>query len=180
MKTIKSLKIAILATIVVFMSCGKKDDNHPDEPKNPTECAGTTVSANIWAVIDAEGKTTTVTMTSSELYNNKDSDDRIKYDFYGKTSSLGDNISFTFKGENPPKSGTYILIGTDKEISASNQVTSLGIGSGTATMGGGLFSISGNITVTNNDGVVTIEGKGLNYKTALGKALCVSFKLTHK
>jgi hypothetical protein len=71
------------------------------------------------------------------------------------------------------------LLDNDKDFSTDKDVYSLGAGGGTATMGGGLFSISGNITVTNNDSGITIEGKGLNYKTALGKALCVSFKLTY-
>lgn len=168
-----------MLSALLLSSCSKDDNNKPDEPKNQTGCSGTDVAANTWAVIDADGKTTTVPMTTSELYNDKASDDRIKYDFSGATSNLGDNISFTFKGENPPKTGTYTLVGTEKGISTNNDVLSLGVGGGTATMGGGLFSISGNISVTNNDGAITIEGKGLNYKTALGKVLCVSFKLIY-
>lgn len=179
MKTVQFFKIAMLSTVVALTSCEKKDDNDQDDQKNATGCTGTNVSANTWAVIDADGKTTTIPVTSSNLYK-KESDDKMEYHFYGKTSSLGDNVYFTFKGKTAPKSGTYTLIGTDKSISAGNEVISIGVGGGTATMGGGLFSLSGNITVTSNDAGVTIEGKGLNYKTALGKALCVSVKLTHK
>lgn len=165
--------------ILLFTSCGKKDDATKDDSKNLSGCSGTDVAANTWAVIDADGKTTTVPMTTSDVYNSNTNDDRIEYVFYGKTSSLGDNISFTFKGENPPKTGTYILVGTDQNISTSNNVFSMGVGGGTAVMGGGLFAVSGNISVTNSNGAISIEGKGLNYKTALGKALCVSFKLVY-
>lgn len=185
MKFSNLFSVAVILAALSVSSCSKNADIAPEVPTNPTNptnsksCTGTDVAVNSWAVIDAEGKTTTVTVTAAELYNTKATDDRIQYEFAGVTSTLGDNISFTFKGETPPKTGTYALVATDQAIATSNDVASIGVGGGTATIGGGLFPVSGNILVTNNDGAITIEAKGLNYKTALGKALCVSFKLLY-
>ncbi|RYE56484.1 MAG: hypothetical protein EOP48_07920 [Sphingobacteriales bacterium] len=180
MKISNLFSMAVILAMLSLSSCRKSADSIPEVPvKNQSGCNGTDVAVNSWAVIDAEGKTTSVTVAAAELYNTKSSDDRIQYEFSGTTSSLGDYISFTFKGENPPKTGTYALVSTEQAITEGNDVFSIGVGGGTATTGGGLFSSSGTISVTNNDGAVSIEGKGLNYKTALGKALCVSFKLLY-
>jgi hypothetical protein len=68
---------------------------------------------------------------------------------------------------------------------AVNQVSIIGGGSGTGVVGGGLFPLpeddaSGNITVTNNSGVITIVGKGLKFHTAMSLTsnLCISLNLT--
>lgn len=183
MKKIKFQAIALCTVCmmgtVLFTACSKSSTTSTTTP-TPTACTGTDVANNTWAVIHANGTTTTVALESFPRISNDPNDDQITIGFSGPTNST-DMINFTFKGETAPASGTYTLVdisGGDKTLTASNQVKSTGLGSGTSTLGGGLYSKSGTITVTNNSGTITIEGKGMNYQTASAGALCVSFKLT--
>lgn len=112
--------------------------------------------------------------------------DKIRYTFKGiniggpneNGTAGGDVISFLFKGDNPPASGTYTLV--TAETPSVNEVYMKGIGGGTSLSGGGLFPFSGTITVINNNGVITFKGKGVKFHTALSvkSNLCVSFILT--
>ncbi len=188
MKRINFLLIGLLIVGTAFVSSCKKEESPttPNTTNDPSICTGTDVADSTWAVIHGDGKTSTVQMTEASVPDGAyPVNDKYRYSFEGKVTSGpnengpgGDEISFSFKGDSVPVSGTYTLITTGNP--SANEVVTNGFGAGTGSSGGGLFPVSGSITVTNNDGVITIKGKGLKYRTAMSlkSNLCVSFNLT--
>ena len=188
MKRINFLLIGLLFVGTgLVSSCDKEETpNTPNTQNDPSICTGTDVATNTWAVIHLDGKTSTVQMDEASIPDNAyPVNDKYRYSFDGdvtsgpnETGPGGNAISFSFKGDTPPASGTYTLNTTGTPT--ANEVYVSGFGAGTGSSGGGLFPVSGSFTVINNNGVVTIKGKGVKFRTAMSlkSNLCASFNIT--
>ncbi len=178
MKTFKKLtKYAAMALIAVGMiSCspdegGENDNNNNNPDTNNLEM-------DTWVVNDNNENSIFSTVSKQKIIN----DSQIALRFLDTTQTAGATpnsiLTLTFSGASLPATGTYsltnILAEGGVEPITSGKVEIMGVG-----FGGVVSSGEGSVSVTNENGVITIVGTNLPVKTFNSNSNKLSLKLKY-
>ena len=160
------LKTLIMVVVMsaVLHSCRGKDDTTTPAP--PTGNNNNALKLNSWEVTN-DGQTTTYSRTDSAKGGiTSPFNTQILYLFY--CTPTGDQMSFTFKGNVPPATGVYKLVGG--VVENADEVV---IG---ATLGAGAFysttALNSKVNVTNTGGIILIEASNIAVTYVLSAKAC--------
>lgn len=195
MKALQYLRTALLATVVLFSSCSKDDDNNPNDPNSPSNPDPLTTSVQWFKAegntkftngIGAGGAEATYTVVSASYGEGNDNDpntNRVQIGFMRSQTNSADLINFFFDGKTYPASGTYQLANI---IDTNGGVGGLVAPGKVVVSKGALMSTAdgGTINVVNNNGGITITASEIKLYTAIangyaGSITNINLKKTH-